>query len=175
MRAKTPLQNRGNPVSLNPYSNPTLHVEDSLSADGAAPAMWNPNAAANWSLLFSPAFGAWLHMKNWQALGEPEKAATAKQWAIWSAVFLVGIGLLSAVLPENRTLDALSRPAGIGMLVAWYVGNARAQMNYVKERFGKEYPRKGWLKPIAFGFLFLLAVFAIGVVIGIIGVVAARA
>jgi hypothetical protein len=44
----------------------------------AAPALWNPNAAANWSLLFSPMFGAWLHMKNWAALGEPERAAARR-------------------------------------------------------------------------------------------------
>lgn len=163
-------------MSLNPYGNPTQHVEETPRAEGAAtPAMWNPNAAANWSLLFSPAFGAFLQMKNWEALGEPGKVAVAKQWAIWSVVFLVGIGLLSAALPDNKMLDALSRPAGIGMLVAWYVGNGRTQASYVKERFGSEYPRKGWWKPIGFGFLFLLAVFAVGVVIGIIGAIAAQA
>lgn len=161
-------------VLVNPYSNPTLHVEGTLRADAAAPALWNPNAAANWSLLFSPAFGAFLQMKNWQALNEPEKAAAAKQWAIWSVMLLIGLVLLSVALPESKALDAISRWAGIGMLIAWYVGNGRAHANYVKERFGGVYPRKRWLKPISLGFLFLLAVFAAAVVIGILGAVATQ-
>ena len=41
---------------------------------GPRRAIWNPDAAANWCLLFSPVFGTWLHMKNWRALGEPERA-----------------------------------------------------------------------------------------------------
>ena len=61
-------------MSLNPYSPPGAIIDDVMNA----PPLWNPNAAANWSLLFSPAFGAFVHMKNWQALGEPEKAANAK-------------------------------------------------------------------------------------------------
>ena len=50
-------------MNPNPYAPPTARVDDVATGD-AAPALWNPNAAANWSLLFSPAFGAWLHMKN---------------------------------------------------------------------------------------------------------------
>lgn len=38
--------------------------------EAAAIALWNPNAAANWSLLFTPLFGAYLHMLNWRSLGE---------------------------------------------------------------------------------------------------------
>ena len=31
----------------------------------ASNALWNPNTAANWSFLFSPLFGAYLHALNW--------------------------------------------------------------------------------------------------------------
>lgn len=31
--------------------------------------LWNPNAAVNWSVLFTPIFGAWIQAKNWKALG----------------------------------------------------------------------------------------------------------
>ena len=44
--------------------------------------IWNPNAAASWSLPFSPVFGAYLHMLNWRSLGEEAKAATARTWLI---------------------------------------------------------------------------------------------
>lgn len=28
------------------------------------PTIWNPNAASNWSLIFSPAFGSYLHAQS---------------------------------------------------------------------------------------------------------------
>jgi hypothetical protein len=49
--------------------------------DTASPtpvSLWNPEAAAMWSLVFSPAFGAYLHMRNWQQLGRNEKAVESK-------------------------------------------------------------------------------------------------
>ena len=54
-------------MTPNPYAPPKAEVAD-VGRTEVAPALWNPNAAASWSLLFSPAFGAFLHMKNWQAL-----------------------------------------------------------------------------------------------------------
>ena len=38
------------------------------------PKLWNPNAATLWSLLFSPVFGAWIHAKNWEELGNEEES-----------------------------------------------------------------------------------------------------
>lgn len=46
-----------------------------------APALWNPNAAANWSLLFSPMFSALLYANNWIALGELQQAGSVRWWA----------------------------------------------------------------------------------------------
>ena len=57
----------------NPFAPPQAEVADVPTGE-AAPALWNPNAASSWSLLFSPIFGAYLHMQNWQALGQPDKA-----------------------------------------------------------------------------------------------------
>ena len=53
------------------YAPPTAHVDDVHAArqSAVAPPLWNPGAAMAWSLLFSPIFGAFVHMKNWQALG----------------------------------------------------------------------------------------------------------
>ena len=42
-------------------------------------ALWNRSAAARWSLVFTPAFGAFVLMRNWHALGEPERAASARK------------------------------------------------------------------------------------------------
>ena len=59
-------------------------------------ALWNPNAAANWSLLFTPAFGAYLHAQNWRAMGEQDRASASMRWlfvglALLAVYFLVGI------------------------------------------------------------------------------------
>ena len=55
-------------------------------------AIWNPNAAVNWSLVFTPAFGAYLQMLNWRALGESDKAKSAENW------FHAGVGVLFVYL-----------------------------------------------------------------------------
>ena len=127
-------------VASNPFAPPKSEVADVIGGK-VAPALWNPNAAANWSLLFSPIFGAFLHMKNWEELGEPDKAKASRQWVIAGIVVFVVLAL------------------------------ARHQTAYVKARFGKVYPRKGWSKPLALAVLgvlaFILALAALGFLLGL--------
>ncbi len=160
-------------MSSNPYAPPTAQVDDIDPARSeAAPALWNPSAAAKWSLLFTPIFGATLHMKNWQALGEPEKAAKSKQWLIGSIAFFALLFALAMVLPDTKGVDAAFRGAGIGLLVAWYMVSAKLQVAHVAGRFGTSYPRRGWGRPLVYavvGFVaFLAAVFIVALVIGLV-------
>ena len=156
----------------NPYAPPQADVAD-VPLREAAPPLWNPNAAASWSLLFSPIFGAWLHMKNWQALGETQKAAASKTWIVLSIAFLVVIAVLSGFLPESKGMDALARFGGLGLLVAWYYNIGKSQNAFVLARFGRDYPRKGWLKPLGIALLVCLAFFIVVVVIGVAAGIAA--
>ena len=95
--------------------------------------LWNPNAAANWSLLFSPAFGAYLHMKNWEALGETEKVNSSRTWFIFSLILsFLGIGFF--------------------VLIAWYFSIGKKQVTCIKENFGENYTRKSWSTPLLIGF-----------------------
>ena len=151
----------------NRYAPPTAKVSDVVSA-GAAPAMWNPNAAANWSLLFTPAFGAWLHMKNWQALEEPAKAAASKRWVIVNLVLIVGSAMLTSMVPEMRALDGLSRLIGIVLLLSWYFSSGRGQAEYVKSHFGQVYERRGWGKRLLFALLALIGFIVVVAVIRIL-------
>src|SRR3990172_9439245 len=85
---------------------------------GTAPALWNPEAAGGWSLIFTPIFGAILVLKNWQALGAKEKIRGAQLWLIASIIMvvvqiLVGIPLLFVYL------------------VIWYFASAKSQAKYV--------------------------------------------
>ncbi len=87
-------------------------------------------------------------MKNWQALGEPKKAASAKRWIV-AVLAIVGFtGVFGAFLP-----DGASRFAGIALLIGWYFGGARSQAAYVKERYGVTYPRKRWPQTLFYGVL----------------------
>jgi len=84
----------------NPYAPPEAEVADVAGPAflEAAPALWNPAAAASWSLIFSPIFGSWLQMKNWQALGESEKAAKARTWVWVCCAFFTALIVLGAIL-----------------------------------------------------------------------------
>jgi hypothetical protein len=142
-------------VTENLYAPPKSKVAD-FGHDGVSPAIWNPNSAANWSLLFSPAFGAYLHMMNWEALGEPGKASVAKVWVWVTLVALAGTTLAGAFLPNSKSLDGLSRIVGVVLLLSWYFSSARSQTQYVKSRYGKDYPRRSWGKPLLLGCLALV-------------------
>jgi hypothetical protein len=155
-------------VTANQYAPPKSRLAD-VGSEELSPPIWNPNSAANWSLLFSPAFGAFLHMKNWQALGEPAKASVARVWMIVTLLAIVGTSLAAALLPNAKILDGISRIIGFILLVSWYFSSGRGQAEYVKSRYGADYPRRGWGKPLV---LALLALVAFIVVFGVVGLVA---
>jgi L-asparagine transporter-like permease len=153
----------------NLYAPPRAEVADvsHLSTPpGTAPKLWNPNAAASWSLLFTPVFGAWLQMKNWQALGEPEKAAISKNWMLGTAVFMVLAVLLSVVLPDERVSDVLGRVSGLALLITWYYLHGKSQNAYVEARFGKTYPRQNWGRPLLLGLLAYVGFLVLSVAVG---------
>ena len=156
-------------AGANPYAPPKAQVTD-VAAEGAAPPIWNPNAAASWSLLFSPAFGAFLQMLNWRALGRQQKADDARGWFIVSLAMLA-VYVFIGVLVEPKAADAISRAVGLGYLLVWYFAAGREQAKYVKEKWGKDYPRRGWGKPLllavaAFAGYFLVAV-GVGIAVGL--------
>lgn len=132
-------------MESNPYAPPVAPLA-TPAAQANAP-LWNPGAAASWSLLFSPAFGAFLHMRNWQALGDTAKANQSRNWFIGSIVLLVVAGLSGFVFPEAGA-DVIGRAVGFGTLIAWYLTLGKQQVELVKTRFGTTYPRRSFLPPI---------------------------
>lgn len=169
LASTTTLEDR--PLETNPFAPPKAHVADVVNTQAlAAPPLWNPIAAARWSLLLSPAFGAYLHMKNWQAMGETQRAETARQWFIGILIATAVLALVGALLPDSKPLDVASRAVGIGLLIGWYYGSGKGQVIVVAARYGKTYPRKGWSKALVLGLLaaiaFLGALVAISIAIG---------
>jgi hypothetical protein len=155
-------------MSTNPYAPPAAKLEPT-GAD--APPLWNPGAAASWSILLTPIFGAWLHMKNWEALREPEQAKRARSWMVMLATVQAALMLCVALpFPWSESVLEMSRPLGLGLLVGWYLKAGRPQLMLVRERYGSSYPRQPWGRPLLIG----LSVW-IGAVVLMIAVAAAQA
>lgn len=167
-RAARPLASRrgtrgGGRLETNPYSPPAAPVVAAPLLD-ATPALWNPNAAANWSLLFTPIFGALVQMKNWQALGEPERAASSRNWAVIGFVFMLLVVLATVFLAESRSADALIRAFALAFLLSWYFSAAKHQVRFVENRFGKTYPRRPWKIPLLLGLAGTLGIYVLAFV-----------
>lgn len=154
---------RRHSISTTQGSTPQVH---------AAKPIWNPNAAANWSLLFTPAFGSYLHMLNWESLGESERAADSKKWFYASIVMLTLFVLAGVLFPADKSVDGIVRASAGLFLITWYFVSARPQARYVKEKFADDYPHRPWKRALLyalgvwFGYLVLMVL--IGIVIGAI-------
>ena len=128
------------------------------------PALWNPNAAACWSLLFTPASGAYLHARNADSLGRTEEAKTNRIWFYASLGYLVFV-LFGDFVPQIP--EAVYRGAAIGLLVGWWVSTGKGQAQYVKDVWQKSYARKSWTKPLLIatncliGYLVLIVAIAV--------------
>jgi len=137
-------------------------------------AIWNPNAAANWSIVFTPAFGSYLQMLNWKALGQPNRAAAAQKWFYASLVVLVIYPLLTAFSSDPRGAESGGRGLAMLYLFVWYVAAGRSQAKFVKEHVGSNYPKKPWGKTLLIGIAAFVAyvIFAgvLALTLGVAGV-----
>ena len=110
--------------------------------------MWNPRAATLWGILLSPAFSAYIHMRNRQALGQEDLAAQARTWLY----MVTGLLVVSCFLPiASRVLAGdLARPwaSAICMLVAWHVWGGRAPERYLAAVVGDAYVRRPWARSV---------------------------
>ena len=134
-----------------PLSGNAALPEVGAKAQRNESAIWNPNAAANWSLIFTPAFGSYLQMLNWRSLGEPEKSASSQNWFYASLGMLALYVLLNVFIVDPKTLDGVSRGPAFLFLLVWYFSAGREQSKYVKEKYGASYARKSWGKALLVG------------------------
>jgi len=134
----------------NPYAPPGVEMALEAPAPEAVPALWNPDAAGAWSLVFSPVFGSALVLKNWQTLGEGLEVKLAWMWLVASILLL----LAASFIPGLRGLKFL-------YIIIWYFGWQKKQTQYVKRRWGNEYIRKGWSTPLLCGLAGLVVFFVV--------------
>lgn len=127
----------------------TSAVEVSSHQANISGAIWNPNVTVNWSLPFTPAFGSYLQMLNWQSLGEDQRAKGSKKWFYVSLAIIV-ISLVIFVFVPLEAADAASTGLFILLLGTWYYASARSQSKYVKANFGTTYLKKPWGKALLY-------------------------
>jgi len=125
-------------------------------------ALWNPDAATKWSLLFTPAFGAYLHALNWRAMGERKRARASMNW------FYVGLSVLAFNLSLGFFVsnDSVARLAALVYILSWYFSSARVQAKHVKQRYGVSYTRRSWGKPLLIAMGGVAGFFALAVLAG---------
>jgi len=127
-------------------------------------AIWNPNAAANWSILFTPAFGSLIHSINWRVLGNDAKAKAMLMWFYASIAILFLYVFMGVVGVEQKAAEGLA----LLFLIAWYFIVGRAQAKYVKANFGSSYDRRPWGKPLLISTASVLSFFAVIIVAGVV-------
>ncbi|MFY9672829.1 MAG: hypothetical protein WAK13_00160 [Terriglobales bacterium] len=112
---------------------------------GPPPALWNPKAAAYWSLIFSPAFGAFVHARNADAMGRIDEAKANRRWFYVLLAYLAFtfMTIFVPAFPEGL-LDLVL----IGLLFGWYLSLGKKQVMYVKATWREGYERKSWKKPL---------------------------
>ena len=144
----------------NPYATPAAAVDDAR-VEAAAPALWNPTAAAAWSLLFTAACGAWLQRRNWLALGDARNARLSGAWCAGSLAMSAALLLL----PRSTGLADHAFLARLLVLVAWYATHGRRQPLEVAKRYGGAYPRRAWGRALFVAVILALAWLALFVAI----------
>ena len=117
------------------------------------PRLYNPSAAANWSILLTPVFGGWCVYTNYKELGEQSRAQTSLIVTIVIAAATVFGPLLSlfTALP-----DAIGRAIPLVTLILWYLIEAKGQINFIKSR-NIVYEKKPWGTPVLIGLIATVA------------------
>ena len=114
-----------------------------------APLLWNPNATANWSLLFSPLFSSILIALNYRQLGLKNKSNAALIWGI-------------AVVAITMVSGEFAPIIGFLGLAIWYYGSAKPHIRFVSTNFGGNYIKRRWRKPILYALFISLLLTAVG-------------
>lgn len=107
--------------------------------------IWNPNVAANWSFFFTPAFGSYVQMLNWRALGRKAEAENAQHWFVASVAMLFFYASVPLFVNMSSTE---TKGVALAYLFIWYLIEGKCQSAYVKREIADRFTRKSWGKPI---------------------------
>jgi len=77
------------------------------------------------------------------------------------------VSVAAALAPDSKALDGLSRIVMLALLLSWYYTSGRPQAALIKARYGTQYPRRGWAKPLLLAVVALVCFVAAMVVVGV--------
>jgi hypothetical protein len=117
--------------------------------------------------MFTPAFGSYLQMRNWESLGMPKQAAAAKVWFQASLGFLGLYVLLGILMADPEKAEGITRGLALIFLLVWYFAVGRDQAKYVKATFATDYPRKPWGRALLIALGCCVGYFVAAFVVGI--------
>ena len=118
--------------------------------------LWSPVGIALWSLVFTPAFGAWLQMYNYRRLGDRAQAAAAWRWCM-AGLAVLGWNALASAIGLRLGLDApLFDWVNGALFVAWVCMTLPRHARAV----GPCYARRRWDSVVVLGMLAALAYLA---------------
>jgi hypothetical protein len=143
-------------------------ADDTITTGSETVALWNPIAAALWSLLLSPALGAWLHMRNRERLGQPGQARRARYWFAGTfAISLAGYLLAAAAVLLEREDLVVAWWTGFAVFGIWVVFSAYPQISRIDDRHGEAYTRRSWAARLLIAFAANCAIpFVTGIIVG---------
>jgi len=118
--------------------------------------LWSPRAAINFSVLFTPIFGAYIQAQNWKNLGKVDEYKNSKNW------FYISIG---ATISFPFLPDSFGYIPALVLIAVWYYSSGLNQMQYFKEK-QIEYIKRSWKKAILWSVLGNAIFF--GVVFGVL-------
>ena len=128
------------------FAPPETDVTPSELVD-VAPELWNPDSAGALSIFCTPAFGSFLVLKNWQAIGDEKRIRSAKIWFGISVAFFF-LGLIIQIF-------------NFLYLFVWYFGSQKRQTIYIRKRWNNVYPQKSWWRPLLVGLLVAVAYYGL--------------
>lgn len=120
--------------------------------------VYSPEAAAVWSIVLTPMFGAVLHLANARVLGDIRLCRIAWSWTV--ALAIITLAGLYAAFNMAMTASAPFRASLILSFVTlvWYFLAGQAQSRHLLNAHGARYPRKGMFMPaliVGFGWFVL--------------------
>lgn len=118
--------------------------------------LWSPLGIVLWSLLFTPAFGAWLQMYNYRRLGDSARAAVAWRWCV-AGLAVLGWNAAASALGHRLGQDSgLFDGLNAVLLLAWLAATLPAHARAV----GADYARRRWDSVVLLGLLAAIAYLA---------------
>ena len=109
------------------------------------PRLYDPRTLGRLGLLFTPAFAAWFAKRNWEELGEFDKADSQGRW-FWGGVALLVVNTAAYVLHWD-TLFWIAQVAWLVQVVWWYFKPQAHQTAWAKVKLKGRYDRRSLVVP----------------------------